>query len=123
MPRVHTSTWPADELADALRIAADRTLSWEEVAAALHARDPEHRRRRQGPAVRVYLSRHSPVDLTRTTDTGEPYRSDLQPAPSVDLMERALAAARAEGKRAILDDLRAVLARHTGPALKTSKES
>lgn len=118
MPRAYDTRWPADELRDALDIAADRTLSWEEVAEALHARDPERRQRRQGPAVRVYLRNHSPIDLSRTLDGGARYRSDVAPVDPAELLGRALEGAREEGRRAILDDLRALVARHSHPVKK-----
>lgn len=108
--------WTADEIADLRTIAADSTLTWAEVAAAIAARDP-NRPRRTPLAVRVCASKlRLPV---RTTDAGVPLQPGYRPgrakadkAPAPDLhhaLDEALARARAEGRAEVLDALRALL--------------
>lgn len=68
--------WTADEIADLRTIAADTTLTWAEVAAAIAARDP-NRPRRTPLAVRVCASKlRLPV---RTDDAGVPLQPGYQP--------------------------------------------
>lgn len=68
--------WTADEIADLRTIAADTTLTWAEVAAAIAARDP-NRPRRTPLAVRLCASKlRLPV---RTDDAGVPLQPGYQP--------------------------------------------
>lgn len=122
MPR--PDAWTADEVADLRTIANDTTLTWDEVAAAIAARDPS-RPRRSTAAVRVAAQRY---DLPhRTDDTGRQLRpstpgrrsrgAGAPKAPASDLhraLTEALSAARADGRAEVLDALRAVLARFGG---------
>ncbi|NCY02937.1 MAG: hypothetical protein EBX36_08525 [Planctomycetia bacterium] len=68
--------WTADEIADLRTIAADTTLTWAEVAAAIAARDP-NRPRRTPLAVRLCASKlRLPV---RTDDARVPLQPGYQP--------------------------------------------
>lgn len=119
MPR--PDAWTAAEVADLRTIANDTTLTWDEVAAALAARNP-NRPKRTPLAVRVYASKlRLPV---RTNDAGVPLQPGYQPgrakadkAPPPDLhraIAEALSSARAEGRAEVLDALRDVLTRFGG---------
>lgn len=111
--------WTADEVADLRTIAADTTLTWAEVAAAIAARDP-NRRRRTPLALRMaalrYSIPHRTDDLGRQVRVSAPKRppsalgADKAPAPDLHhALDEALSRARAEGRAEVLDALRALL--------------
>lgn len=119
MPR--PDAWTAAEVADFRAIAADTTLTWAEVNAALAARHPD-RPTRTTLAVRMAAVRYGLP--ARTHDDGRPVRpprSTARPepdkAPAPDLhgaLDRALADARAEGRAEVLDALRDLVTRFGG---------
>lgn len=101
--------WTTPEVSDLREIAADQTLTWDEVAAALVRRNPGNRPVRSATAVRVCASKNRmPV---RTLDDGTPLRPPrpVLPDDARSMLDAALDKAREEGRADILDALREVI--------------
>jgi hypothetical protein len=103
--------WTTAEMADLREIAADTTLTWDEVAEALNARHPG-RPPRSKQAVILALRRHNCM-VNRTSDTGTPLgRPSKKPAvaPGVptELVE-FIASLKREARLEVIRAVRATL--------------